>query len=75
MQRDYLYSFLKPYRVATCTVIECHFPFPTVMKTCIGGVKVANVQFRLYHSSTSSAPVLLGAQALWLYLLIQKTDC
>jgi hypothetical protein len=45
----------------TCTIIECHFPFPTVMKTCVGGVKVANVQFRLFHAPPApSAPVLLG---------------
>jgi hypothetical protein len=46
----------------TCTIIECHFPFPTVMKTCVGGVKVANVQFRLFHAPPApSAPVLLDA--------------
>jgi len=40
-------------------VIECHFAFPSIMKTCIGGVKVAKLQFRLFRVSQGLPPMLI----------------
>jgi len=44
-------------------VIECHFAFPSIMKTCIGGVKVAKLQFRLFRVSQGLPPMLIGKES------------